>query len=240
MKSDVTLSIPKPCHENWKDFKSTERGGFCASCQKEVIDFTTWREEEIKQYFMRAAGSSCGKFRPNQLKKYHEPRSNVASRWAAILVFTSLWFARPAQADTKLRLINYEVIDQSTTRYAQADTLVTKLVIRGQVKDNEGQTMPGVNILRKGTTLGTVSDADGMFLLEIDKPRYSETIEFSFIGMVSKEVLVIANHPRKELAMIMEYDQTALNEIVVMGGVCTVGRFSPKQLWWKLKSVFAR
>lgn len=34
------LHIPEPCHEKWAEMTPTERGAFCGSCKKEVIDFS--------------------------------------------------------------------------------------------------------------------------------------------------------------------------------------------------------
>src|SRR5438045_3930171 len=74
MKKPFSLSIPRPCHENWNSFSPTAKGGFCASCQKEVIDFTNWTDDRIKHYF-KTSGGTCGRFRQDQLKTYEDQRS---------------------------------------------------------------------------------------------------------------------------------------------------------------------
>jgi hypothetical protein len=242
MKPDFTLIVPKPCDENWKEFTPTERGGFCAACRKEVIDFTNWSDEEIKQHFARVSGSTCGKFRSNQLKSYSEPKSKPASAWrlAALLALLSLWFGKPSMAQTSKGKAVYTVVDEKRTIPSVADTLIAKISIYGQVKDEQGITMPGVNIVRKGSNQTTVSDADGKFLLEIVRPRYNETLEVSFIGMVSTEVQVQALTSRKEIEIVLQPDITALGETIVVGGVTSVGRWSPRRLWWKVRGIFTR
>src|SRR5690625_4493899 len=53
--------------------------------------------------------------------------------------------------------------------------------VTGTVTDSEtGQTLPGVNILVKGTTTGTSTNADGQF--QLDAPSLQDTLVFSFIG----------------------------------------------------------
>ena len=61
--------------------------------------------------------------------------------------------------------------------------------ITGKVTDEKGNTLPGVTVLIKGTSLGTVTDADGVFSLTLPtgaEPR----LVFSFVGMESQEVNV--------------------------------------------------
>ena len=78
MKKSVELSVPVACHEKWSGFVPTAKGGYCSSCEKEVIDFTKWSEEAIKEYFTAKKENLCGRFRKDQLKVYAltEPNEN--------------------------------------------------------------------------------------------------------------------------------------------------------------------
>lgn len=53
--------------------------------------------------------------------------------------------------------------------------------ITGKVTDTDGLPLPGVSIIVKGTTIGTVTNNDGEFSLNI--PLDAETLQFSFVGM---------------------------------------------------------
>src|SRR5690606_36859709 len=55
---------------------------------------------------------------------------------------------------------------------------------RGTVTDSNGQPLPGVSVLIKGTTIGTVTDADGNYSITV--PDGSSVLTFSFIGFVSQ------------------------------------------------------
>ena len=66
----ISISIPKPCREKWESFNQTKLGGFCNGCQKEVIDFTAWSDDQIKNYFNNYQNSGCGRFNASQLKTY--------------------------------------------------------------------------------------------------------------------------------------------------------------------------
>jgi len=52
--------------------------------------------------------------------------------------------------------------------------------ITGTVTDNTGSPMPGVTVVVKGTTLGTVTDTEGKFVLSV--PATSQILLFSFVG----------------------------------------------------------
>ncbi|ANE52910.1 T9SS type A sorting domain-containing protein [Flavisolibacter tropicus] len=64
-----TLSIPTPCHENWDQMTPVEKGRFCASCQKTVIDFTNMTDQQLAAYFKKPTGSVCGRFVKDQLER---------------------------------------------------------------------------------------------------------------------------------------------------------------------------
>lgn len=49
----LLLSIPEPCHENWNEMLPLEKGAFCATCSKAVIDFTNLSDEEVRNYFFK-------------------------------------------------------------------------------------------------------------------------------------------------------------------------------------------
>src|SRR5215213_1531254 len=64
------LTIPKPCHENWNQMTPDEKGRFCGSCQKTVIDFTGVGDRELAAFFKKSTtGSVCGRFQKEQLNR---------------------------------------------------------------------------------------------------------------------------------------------------------------------------
>ncbi len=70
MAKKIQLSIPEPCHENWNAMTPTDKGRFCASCQKQVIDFSTMSDRQIAQFFKKpSTGSVCGRFMQDQLDR---------------------------------------------------------------------------------------------------------------------------------------------------------------------------
>lgn len=90
--------------------------------------------------------------------------------------------------------------------------------LKGRVTDENDQGLPGVNVLIKGTTQGTVTDGTGEYVL--DKVSPDAVIIFSFIGYVSQEVAVAS---RTTLDARLLPDIQSLQEVVVVGyGTSTV------------------
>jgi len=85
--------------------------------------------------------------------------------------------------------------------------------ITGTISDSEGLALPGVNVVVKGTTMGTVTDFDGKYNLVIrgvDKP----TLVFSFIGFESKEVIV---GTQTKINVSLKTDAEVIEDVVVVG-----------------------
>lgn len=84
--------------------------------------------------------------------------------------------------------------------------------ISGRVTDAAGQPLPGVNVLVKGTTTGTVTDVDGHY--SIDVTDANAVLTFSFIGFVTQDIS-IGN--QEVINVTLLEDAKTLNEVVVIG-----------------------
>jgi TonB-dependent starch-binding outer membrane protein SusC len=92
-----------------------------------------------------------------------------------------------------------------------AQAIAQTLNVSGQVKDDTGTALPGVNVIVKGTTSGTTTDTDGNYA--IDAPRNS-TLVFSFIGYQPHEVAI---GDQTQVNVTLVTDVTSLEEVVVTG-----------------------
>ena len=116
------------------------------------------------------------------------------------------------------RNIGYEVRDnkiyifdrpQAASQVAQGQQ--QEVTIRGTVLDDEGEPIIGANIVVPGTTIGTVTDVDGNYTINI--PRGS-SLRFSFIGYVD-QVFAITNQSSLNVRLIE--DSELLDELIVVG-----------------------
>ncbi len=84
--------------------------------------------------------------------------------------------------------------------------------VRGRIVDDGGNGMPGVNVLIKGTTIGTVSDAAGYYSIPLTSE--AETLVYSFVGYTTTEMSVGG---RNEIDVQLVPDAAMLSEVVVTG-----------------------
>lgn len=99
---------------------------------------------------------------------------------------------------------------------AKAEDVKAK-VVQGRVVDMKGQALPGVTILLKGTSMGTVTDANGKFSMELPG-KEDIVLIVSFIGMETQEVKV-AKDNTGEVLVHMKEDVKQMDEVVVTGFV---------------------
>ena len=94
----------------------------------------------------------------------------------------------------------------STTIWAQQKT------ITGNVSDETGQPLPGVNVIVEGTTVGTVSTPDGTFSLDV--PAKAGTLLVSFIGYKTQKIDIVST---SNVSVQLELDAIGLEEVVAVG-----------------------
>lgn len=69
---------------------------------------------------------------------------------------------------------------------AQLRAEVTERIIKGRVTSSDGELLPGVNVVIKGSETGTITDMDGKYSIAV--PEKNVTLVFSYIGFMSEEI----------------------------------------------------
>src|SRR5688572_2813590 len=177
MGKQIQLHIPKPCHENWNKMTPAEKGRFCGSCQKQVVDFTKMNDEQLVAIFRRQSnGSVCGRFMQDQLDRTFEiPKKRIP--WVRYF----FQFALPAF------LASSKVTAQGTVAIVKEDKVVAPTtkgnvlakpmvasdhkkgkVITGKVIDDNNHGIPYASILLRGTTRTVGTDSTGFFSIRYD------------------------------------------------------------------------
>ncbi|HEY8934701.1 MAG TPA: carboxypeptidase-like regulatory domain-containing protein [Cyclobacteriaceae bacterium] len=242
MKTNISLSIPEPCSENWDNFTTASNGRHCGSCNKTVIDFTNMSDRQILEFLKNKPAHTCGRFRADQLKTYSNQLPIKINPGLALLKagFMSLLLAlaskNAAAQTTSIGKVKTEVVDQST--YATKENTITnpEQKIKGIVKSGADQSpLVGISIYLKGSTVGTTSDETGKF--EFPKElNEGDTLIFNYIGFETLEYAITKNTTANiDISMNESY--------VLMGAVAVNEIYTPKQsaiarFWGKIKSIF--
>ena len=114
--------------------------------------------------------------------------------------------------------INYEIKDKfivlTTSELAKGSPSSgsQQKTVTGTVTDSGGQPLPGVTVVLKGTTKGTVTNADGEFSLS-GVPD-DGILQFSFVGMKTQETSVAG---KNSINIVMNEDAIGIEEVVAIG-----------------------
>lgn len=102
--------------------------------------------------------------------------------------------------------ISYLSAQEVTTSQAGERT------IKGKVTDESGTALPGATVLVKGTNIGSITDMEGLYVLNV--PEEATALIFSYIGYLQQEVAI---NGRSVIDISLQPDVTSLEEVVVVG-----------------------
>ncbi len=111
------------------------------------------------------------------------------------------------------KLIRFVVLLVAVQLIFVFSTFAQTLTVKGTVADaGTGELLPGVNVVLKGTTQGTITLGDGTY--SIDVPSADAVLLYSFIGYKQQEVPV---NGKTEINVALETEATQLDEVVAIG-----------------------
>lgn len=84
--------------------------------------------------------------------------------------------------------------------------------VRGSVKDLNNLPLPGVSVILKGTTTGTITGGDGTYVIQV--PANVNVLVFSFVGMRSQEIDITG---RQVVDVVLEEETVGIEEVVAVG-----------------------
>jgi len=155
-----------------------------------------------------------GNYLPYQASDYSDAGSLESTNWRLSQVGYSS--ASESELNTLFattELTNSESTSDKLKQKNRSSKSAPKIRVTGMVTSStDGSGLPGVNVLVKGTTTGTVTDVEGNYT--INAPNENDTLVFSSIGFMSKEVAIAG---RSEINIELSDDVKSLNEIVVVG-----------------------
>lgn len=222
MKNEFSLNIKTPCHEKFDQFSPTVQGGFCGSCQHEVIDFTKMNAQEIIHHFKtKNTQNTCGRFKTSQLD-INLQKSKRNSFWAGIgLACLSFLSFHSMYAQGSVKIIEPNDGNPSDIKASQFEN---NIVVKGIVTENK-LAIPGVNVILDGTTIGTQTNFDGEFEFP-QKLKKGDVLVFSYLGMTTQKAVI--TDEQSTLNIELKIDMTSC-EIIMMGKVAVKQVYKSKK-----------
>ena len=245
MKSTFTISIKEPCKEKFSNFSETEKGGFCQNCNKEVIDFTKLSDSELLRHLSSITRkTTCGMFKASQLKTYETNslqtmNNSILHKGIAMMSFSLLALCATevnaqeiVSAETPIEVISSSVIGD----ISHVESIQKKYTLTGTIVDEANEPLPGVNVVLKGTAIGTQTDFDGKFAFPQQLVE-NDILVFSFIGYETKTYKVEASgNSNIDIKIYFDtYDVELMGEVVI-GGAYT----SKRNIFKKITDIFKK
>jgi hypothetical protein len=180
MNSNFQLNIPKPCSERWDKFTTTPEGGFCGSCQKNVIDFTQMSESQLVAYFRDLPAKEnkiCGRFRNDQLEKNYRvndwfPKWNVQNNQVNYEVPVSRFLEKSSTISlpfiSNMKVVRNVAMAVLTLIFAEQGFGQTRLLSGKVVDGTDGTPLIGASISIKGKNKGVTADMNGSYQIQVD------------------------------------------------------------------------
>jgi TonB-linked SusC/RagA family outer membrane protein len=110
--------------------------------------------------------------------------------------------------------LTYKYVDSHIVVFPQSAPAepIQGFIVRGNIRDESGESLIGVTIVLKGSTIGTITDIDGNY--EIEVPDLNGELEFSYVGY---ERVTEPINGRTEINVTMIVSAIALDEVVAIG-----------------------
>ncbi|MFI1744509.1 energy transducer TonB [Thalassobellus sediminis] len=198
MKNYYSISIPEPCHEDWNKMTQKDKGRFCNSCVKTVVDFTKMNTYEIQNFINDNKNNRiCGHFKQSQLdsiniyipSKFLEQRQNFHKTFllALLIVMGTTLMNCTNKNGNKQKIDSIEVID--TLNNNRIDILggIGEITEIDSLQKKSCKTKP-----KKETIIDIVTDGE----LVIETVGDIEIVEEQII---SKDSLDIPEIPEVEI-----------------------------------------
>jgi len=241
MSKCLQLSIPTPCHEDWDKMTPVDKGKFCGSCQKKVVDFSVMSDGQIAQFFKKpSTGSVCGRFMTDQLDREIEiPKKRIPWVKYFFSILLPAFFMTKASsqklagkvaayqnrdtmrvnANEELRTLGMilpkEIKPVMGDSICQAEKIIVKKdKIEGAVVNERGEPIPFASISSSVPGKGVAADSTGLFEFSKKLLGNDFTILVSSAGYESKTIFLTNNLFDEGTNVVI-----ALKEIELLGEV---------------------
>jgi len=230
MKKELYVHIPTPCHEDWQQMTPVDKGRFCQSCAKQVVDFSLMTDQEVLNYLSKASGNLCGRFANDQLQRPLQPIKQEKKKfWWMAAMLPVLMLVERGNAQNKSVTKGKPAIISKTPRNEIMGRMVAApivytpnqvdfikksiIIIRGKIVDKDKKPVPFASIMVDGEYTGTEADSTGIFELANTNQTDTTFLDVSAIGYKSKRVYL--DKEEHEYTISLQESENVLSPVTI-------------------------
>ncbi len=244
MKPKLYVHIPQPCHEDWTKMTPVDKGKFCGSCSKQVVDFSNMTDHEVLSYFSKSTGKVCGRFAVDQLQRPLQPLAIEKKKawWIAMLMPLLLLFGKVNAQKKNPRMTGTSVITKNPQPEIMGKVMLPKITpvvdtapaitkreilvgdvavmkrsgnfIKGQIINTEGKPVEWATIENITDNISGAADSAGNFSIIERTLSDSISIRVSAIGYEVKEIKV-NSEDAQSIIITLQQKEAPLSDIII-------------------------
>gem|GEM_PF-872332 len=179
------FSVPEPCHEKWDEMTPNEKGRHCASCNKTVIDFSLYSDQQLLDFISKQQGKVCGRFNNYQLDRPVTPTvPENPSILKRIAVGTAI-AATLAACNDETTKTNPDFVKNITVGGLKplpvtVDTSHNHCYIEGRVTTGKNGPLGYTNVKIDGTDFSINADSNGYYKLHVSDTLIGKKVRMIF------------------------------------------------------------
>jgi len=200
------------------------KGRFCASCAKSVVDFSLMTDNEVLAHLSKNTGNLCGRFDAEQLQRpLLETQLQPKRNWKYWLASLSALFLLGNRLTAQV--VNNHMIDSISVKVPEVhnNLIVGKVIdsirnpsLEGTVTDTVGNPLIGASIKIKGLQLSTTSHSLGNFFFFHRIPTDTFILSISYVGYETQEVVINKKNYQPQTFRLKQ-TTCKLQDVVVIG-----------------------
>jgi hypothetical protein len=213
---NLKLSIPEPCSQNWNYMTSAEVGRHCDNCEKTVIDFSTFTDRELVEFFKKATGKICGRLNQYQVDRpMPVTEQSRHSHFHRAIFGTALVAGIAASADGQIHTqsvtpVQVPIPSTPTGQVKMGEIKIPakeQHTIHGVVRDSKTkQPLVSAEVFVEKIDSVVYTDSNGVFTLSIPDSLIGKKIKvlFSASGYATVEREIKASNSVKHMDIAMK------------------------------------
>ncbi|MFC3559579.1 hypothetical protein [Pedobacter jamesrossensis] len=231
MKTTITeVKIAEPCSQNWDEMENRNENKFCLSCQKCVIDFSGYTNEEIIKTLANADSEICGRLSQTQLNQLNYyllviPPNRSWMKYLGVLAIGASIFTQDAKATVLDNKVEISMPVSENPKVKTEDIKINR-IFYGFIFLGKDKPAVGLKLQIKNTKFTAITDKSGryQFIVDDNFDRKSNVLIIKESKFVT-EFPMNFNSPKQN-----DYYPSTITEPMVLGKIMYVPKKGNKFL----------